>query len=146
MSAAHRCVPAKKGRAALAKVLAERGVRVLVFERETSFRDRVRGEQMHPWGVAEARKLGLYELLLETCGSEARYWDLQLVRRFRNNGPMASCCIIDFVAPSVDDGLAIDVGNKGHQAFPEFVFGADADVTQHRTCQLGEEALNEIEP
>ena len=79
MSAAHRCVPAKKGRAALAKVLAERGVRVLVFERETSFRDRVRGEQMHPWGVAEARKLGLYELLLETCGSEIRYWSGQLV-------------------------------------------------------------------
>ena len=51
---------------------------------------------------------------------------------------MASCCIIDFVAPSVDDGLAIDVGNKGHQAFPEFMFGADADVAQHRTRQLGE--------
>ena len=34
----------------------------------------------------------------------------KLVRRFRNNGPMGSCCIIDFVAPSVDDGLAIDVG------------------------------------
>jgi menaquinone-9 beta-reductase len=65
--------------AALAKVLAERGVRVLVFERETAFRDRVRGEQMHPWGVAEARKLGLYELLLETCGSEVRYWSGQLV-------------------------------------------------------------------
>ena len=42
--------------------------------------------------------------------------------------------------------LAIDIGNKGDQAFPEFVFGADADVAQHRTRQLGEEALNEIEP
>jgi 2-polyprenyl-6-methoxyphenol hydroxylase-like FAD-dependent oxidoreductase len=63
----------------VAKVLAERGVRVLVFERETAFRDRVRGEQMHPWGVTEARKLGLYELLLETCGSEVRYWSGQLV-------------------------------------------------------------------
>jgi flavin-dependent dehydrogenase len=31
--------------AALAKVLAERGLRVLVLERETTFRDRVRGEQ-----------------------------------------------------------------------------------------------------
>jgi 2-polyprenyl-6-methoxyphenol hydroxylase-like FAD-dependent oxidoreductase len=65
--------------AALAKVLAERGVRVLVIEREIAFKDRVRGEQMHPWGVAEARKLGLYELLLETCGSEVRYWSGQLV-------------------------------------------------------------------
>ena len=58
---------------------------------------------------------------------------------------MASCCVID-LAPSVDDGLAIDVGNKGHQAFPEFVLGADADVAQHRTRQLGEEALNQIDP
>jgi menaquinone-9 beta-reductase len=65
--------------AALAKVLADRGVRVLVLERETAFSDRVRGEQMHPWGIAEARKLGLYELLLETCGSEVRYWSHQLV-------------------------------------------------------------------
>ena len=51
-----------------------------------------------------------------------------------------------FCTRSVGNGLAIDVSNKGHQAFPEFVFGADADVAQHRTRQLGEEALNEIEP
>jgi menaquinone-9 beta-reductase len=65
--------------AALSKVLAERGLRVLVLERESTFKDRVRGEQMHCWGVAEARKLGLYELLLETCGNEVRYWSTQLV-------------------------------------------------------------------
>jgi flavin-dependent dehydrogenase len=38
---------------ALAKVLAEHGAQVLVLERETHFRDRVRGESTHPWGVAE---------------------------------------------------------------------------------------------
>ena len=46
----------------------------------------------------------------------------------------------------MDDWLTIDVGNEGHQAFLGFVFGADADVAQHRTRQLGEEALDEIEP
>jgi 2-polyprenyl-6-methoxyphenol hydroxylase-like FAD-dependent oxidoreductase len=65
--------------AALAKVLAERSLRVLVLERETTFRDRVRGEQIHCWGVAEARRLGLYDLLLETCGNEVRYWSTQFV-------------------------------------------------------------------
>ena len=65
--------------AALAKRLAENGMRVLVLEREVAFRDRVRGEQMHCWGVAEARTLGLYELLLDTCGHEVRYWSDQLV-------------------------------------------------------------------
>ena len=36
----------------------------------------------------------------------------------------------------MDDGLAIDVGNEGRQAFLEFVFGADADMAQDRTRQL----------
>jgi hypothetical protein len=45
----------------------------------------------------------------------------------------------------VDLWLAIDVGDEGDQAFLEFVFGADADVAQYRTRQLGEEALDEIE-
>jgi 2-polyprenyl-6-methoxyphenol hydroxylase-like FAD-dependent oxidoreductase len=58
----------------LAKCLAERGCRVLVLERETRFRDRVRGEQMHPWGVAEARTLGIYQRLADTCGHQTRWW------------------------------------------------------------------------
>ena len=59
--------------AALGKSLAENGIRVLVLEREISFRDRVRGEYMHPWGVTEAKALGLYELLKLKCGYEARF-------------------------------------------------------------------------
>jgi Transposase DDE domain group 1 len=54
-----------------------------------------------------------------------------LVLRFRNNRSMASCCIIDFVMPGVDDWLAIDVADEGHQALLEFVFGSDADVAQY---------------
>jgi menaquinone-9 beta-reductase len=65
--------------AALSKKLAESGLHVLVLERELAFRDRVRGEQMHCWGVAEAQTLGLYDLLLETCGHEVRYWSQQFV-------------------------------------------------------------------
>jgi 2-polyprenyl-6-methoxyphenol hydroxylase-like FAD-dependent oxidoreductase len=64
--------------AALAKSLAERGARVQVLERETAFKDRVRGEQMQPWGVAEARALGVYELLRETCGHEQPRVDMYL--------------------------------------------------------------------
>jgi hypothetical protein len=44
----------------------------------------------------------------------------------------------------VDHWLAIDVGDEGDQALLELVFGADADVAQHRTRQLGEEALDEM--
>src|SRR5215831_13587161 len=60
----------------------------------------------------------------------------RLVRRFQNNAPMSSGCIVDFVTPGVDDGLVIDVGNERHQALLELVFGADADVAQDRTRQL----------
>src|SRR5579863_4728394 len=58
------------GGAALAKVLAEKGLRVLVVEREREFKDRIRGEYVTPWGVAEAQKLGLCDLLLKTCAHE----------------------------------------------------------------------------
>jgi 2-polyprenyl-6-methoxyphenol hydroxylase-like FAD-dependent oxidoreductase len=53
--------------AALAHSLAPRDARCLVLEHETCFRDRVRGEAMTPWGVAEARELGIEDLLLESC-------------------------------------------------------------------------------
>jgi 2-polyprenyl-6-methoxyphenol hydroxylase-like FAD-dependent oxidoreductase len=64
--------------ATLAKALAEAGRSVLVLERETSFRDRVRGEQMHPWGIVEARRLGIYELLKQTCACEVRLLEVRV--------------------------------------------------------------------
>lgn len=66
------------GGATLAKVMAEHGARVLVLERELEFKDRVRGEIMSPWGVAEARELGIAELLRNTCAHELRWWDVYL--------------------------------------------------------------------
>jgi 2-polyprenyl-6-methoxyphenol hydroxylase-like FAD-dependent oxidoreductase len=63
------------GGAALAKAMAERGARVLVLERETKFKDRVRGEGMTTWGSGEARELGIYDLLVGTCGHEVPWWD-----------------------------------------------------------------------
>jgi menaquinone-9 beta-reductase len=64
------------GSSALAKVMAEKGKRVLIVEREREFKDRVRGEFMTPWGVAEARELGIYELIRDSCGIEAPVTDL----------------------------------------------------------------------
>src|SRR5690242_9990418 len=62
--------------AALATVLARRGVDVLVLEKETRFKDRVRGENMLPWGVAAARRLGLVETLLEAGGHRVPYFNM----------------------------------------------------------------------
>ena len=66
------------GGSVLAKVMAEHGARVLVVERDKQFKDRVRGEGLHAWGVPEARALGIYELLRATCGLEVRWWDMYL--------------------------------------------------------------------
>jgi len=64
---------------ALAKSMAEKRFRVVVLEREKEFRDRVRGEQMACWGVAEARELGIYDLLVNgACGQEVRWWETRV--------------------------------------------------------------------
>ena len=53
---------------ALATVMARRGARVLLLERETRYRDHIRGEILWQWGVAEARRLDLEDVLLEAGG------------------------------------------------------------------------------
>jgi 2-polyprenyl-6-methoxyphenol hydroxylase-like FAD-dependent oxidoreductase len=64
--------------ATLARSLADTGMRVVVLEREQSFKDRVRGEQMQPWGVAEAERLGVLGLLQTSCGHDQPWVDMFL--------------------------------------------------------------------
>jgi 2-polyprenyl-6-methoxyphenol hydroxylase-like FAD-dependent oxidoreductase len=59
--------------ASLAKAMAEHGASVLILEKEQRFRDRVRGEGVVPWGVAEARALGILELLRAACGHDVPF-------------------------------------------------------------------------
>ena len=40
--------------------------------------------------------------------------------------------------------MAVEFIHGSHDAVLEFLFGCDADVAQHRACELGEEALDEI--
>lgn len=49
---------------ALATALARGGLGVLLLERQTEYRDRVLGEGMMPWGVAEARRAGVEDVLV----------------------------------------------------------------------------------
>lgn len=53
---------------ALAAVLARGGVAVAVLERDPVPIDRVRGEIMVPWGVAELQRLGLFDTLVAAGG------------------------------------------------------------------------------
>ena len=63
------------GGSALATVMVSAGVRTLVLEAEESFRDRVRGEAVMPWGVAEARLLGLEGALQRAGANPLPFWD-----------------------------------------------------------------------
>ncbi len=60
--------------AALATVLARADQHVLVLESTDVFRDRVRGESMMPWGVAEAQALGVADLLHAAGAHTAPLW------------------------------------------------------------------------
>ena len=61
--------------AVVAKSMAEHGAKVLVLERETAFKDRVRGEALMPWGTAEAKALGVYDPIMQSGGHDLRWWD-----------------------------------------------------------------------
>lgn len=53
---------------ALAAVLAGEGLDVVVLERRRTYDDMVRGEGLWPWGVIEAKRLGLRGVLVEAAG------------------------------------------------------------------------------
>lgn len=70
----------------LAGRMAASGARVLVLEREAQFRDRIRGEALQPWGVAETRKLGIAQALGQ--GAAELRWVDQIIngeRAFRRD-------------------------------------------------------------
>jgi 2-polyprenyl-6-methoxyphenol hydroxylase-like FAD-dependent oxidoreductase len=52
------------GGAALACVMGRAGKSALLLEQTTVFEDKVRGEWIAPWGVAETKRLGFYDLLI----------------------------------------------------------------------------------
>jgi menaquinone-9 beta-reductase len=59
---------------ALAYALASAGRTVTVLESSAEYEDRVRGEAMMPWGVKEARNLGIEEVLLDAGAHVAPTW------------------------------------------------------------------------
>ena len=68
---------------ALATALARDGSSVTVLEASEEYEDRVRGETMVPWGVAEARALGVEQALLD-AGAQVDPGMGRLPRRHRS--------------------------------------------------------------
>lgn len=59
---------------ALAYALASAGQTVTVLESSVEYEDRVRGESMMPWGVTEARSLGVEQVLLDAGAHVTPAW------------------------------------------------------------------------
>jgi 2-polyprenyl-6-methoxyphenol hydroxylase-like FAD-dependent oxidoreductase len=62
------------GGSSLATVLARQGARVAIVEREPVFRDRVRGEGLHPWGYRQALAVGLGPVLEAARANPLPIW------------------------------------------------------------------------
>lgn len=94
----------------LAIALAPLGARILIVEHQDPFRDRIRGEVLMPWGSLEAKRLGIYDLLLESCAIEVAYYS-----RFRPGAPAsvrdlaattpANTCCMTFPHPAMQEVL-----------------------------------------
>lgn len=103
---------------ALAISLAGSGLRILIIEQQTEFRDRIRGEFLMPWGSLEAQRLGIYDLLLESCATEipfyARHRSGQLIalRDLRATTPANTCCLT-FPHHSMQEALLAHAARLG---------------------------------
>lgn len=53
---------------ALATVMAREGWKILLLEKSDAYEDRVRGEWIAPWGVAETMRVGIYDTLMAAGG------------------------------------------------------------------------------
>jgi 2-polyprenyl-6-methoxyphenol hydroxylase-like FAD-dependent oxidoreductase len=96
------------GGSALATVLASAGLDVRILERQTVYRDKVRGETLQPWGVAELCRLGLEDALLSAGGGYCR----RLVpydETTESGAAEASAFALDELLPGVAGSL-----NAGH--------------------------------
>jgi 2-polyprenyl-6-methoxyphenol hydroxylase-like FAD-dependent oxidoreductase len=102
----------------LAIALAPIGARILIVEHQDQFRDRIRGEVLMPWGSLEAKRLGIYELLLKSCAIEVAYYS-----RFRSGAPAlvrdlaattpANTCCMTFPHPAMQEVLLARAASLG---------------------------------
>ena len=95
---------------ALATVLARDGYEVLVLERQTSYRDKVRGEAICCWGVAELLRLDLEKPLLDAGDSYADRF-VGFDETIHPADAEAAAVPLDQMLPGIPGGL--NVGHPG---------------------------------
>ena len=101
------------GASAFALSMAKQGLRVLILEKEAQFRDRVRGEYICPWGVAEAKKLGIDTTLKRTCAMEVPFVDMGFGPRNLVETTPQRLASISFFHPEMQEVLLSEAERAG---------------------------------
>jgi len=106
------------GGSTLASAVARSGRSVLVLEREKEFKDRVRGENMLPWGVAAARRLGVVDNLMAAGGHQAPFFNVYFMgtqtehRPFPTTTPTGEASL-NMYHPDLQETLLAGAANAG---------------------------------
>ena len=104
----------------LATVLARKRLKILVLERETTFKDRVRGENMLPWGVAAARRLGVLDGLVAAGGHLVPFFNMYAMgtqtehRPLPETTPTREGCL-NMYHPDLQDTLLVGALQAGSE-------------------------------
>ena len=104
--------------AALGRSMAQSGAYVLIIEKETEFRDRIRGEVLLPWGSVEAKELGIYDILLKACAREfpKEFFFLEgkpsPPRDYFTTTPKKTC-VLSFFHPEMQEALLAEAAKAG---------------------------------
>jgi 2-polyprenyl-6-methoxyphenol hydroxylase-like FAD-dependent oxidoreductase len=102
--------------------MAAAGAHVLIVEKETEFRDRIRGEVLLPWGSVEAKELAIYDTLLNSCGREAKRELLFLrgeptpPREYLTSTPKGTC-VLSFYHPDMQEVLLNEAARAGAEVW-----------------------------
>jgi 2-polyprenyl-6-methoxyphenol hydroxylase-like FAD-dependent oxidoreductase len=102
----------------LATVLARAGLGVALVERDVKFRDKVKGEGLHPWGYREVKALGLETTLFAAGAIELPIWQLYTDRvadepYLWESDPVNPMPEVTVSHPALQDALIADAANAG---------------------------------
>ncbi|HUG15349.1 MAG TPA: NAD(P)/FAD-dependent oxidoreductase [Thermomicrobiales bacterium] len=94
----------------LGAALAHAGLAVTIIERESVFRDRVRGEAIMPWGVAEAERLGVLQAILDAEARPVSYLHIHAGRTLARSIDLTTATAgnhpgLDIYHPDLQDAL-----------------------------------------
>ena len=99
------------GGSSFGTVMAQHGGNILVLEQELRFRDRVRGEFLAPWGLAEVKSLGLFETFCSAGAREIPWFELGMGPRDLTATTIQKLPALSYSHPRIQEAL-IDAAKR----------------------------------